>query len=130
MTTQKDASDCFPILSLIYSHLNFGNQDYHKDHLHPASYFYNSKRADYQTDEDFKFYTDPTNWNSILNLQLLNGTLNQSKLDTPLKDWVTNNNIDKVNQLIPNISLDIADFKTFLTERKTLLVGQLKKMVL
>ena len=105
------------------------NQDYHKDHLHPASSFYNSKRADYQTDEDFKFYTDPTNWNSILNLQLLNGTLNQSKLDTPLKDWVSNNNIDKVNQLIPNVSLDIADFKTFLTERRTLLVRQLKKMV-
>jgi hypothetical protein len=140
LTTQKDASDCFPILSLIYSHLNFGNQDYHKDHLHPASYFYNSKRADYQTDEDFKFYTDPVNWNSILNLQLLNGTLNQSKLDTPLKDWVISSNVDKINQLIPeigkdendidfNVSLDIADFKTFLTERKKLLVGQLKKMV-
>lgn len=129
LTTQKDASDCFPILSLIYSHLNFGNQDYHKDHLHPASYFYNSKRADYQTEEDFKFYTDPTNWNSILNLQLLNGTLNQSKLDSPLKDWVTKNNIDKVNQLIPDVSLDITDFKTFLTARKSLLVRQLKKMV-
>jgi len=129
LTTRKDAPDCFPILSLIYSHLNFGNQDYHKDHLHPASYFYNSKQANYQTEEDFKFYTDPTNWDSILNLQLLNGTLNQSKLDTPLKDWVTNNNIDKVNQLIPDVSLDIADFKAFLTERKTLLIGQLKKMV-
>ncbi|WP_367916548.1 DUF262 domain-containing protein [Leadbetterella sp. DM7] len=129
LTTRKDAPNCFPVLSLIYSHLNFGNQDYHKDHLHPASYFYNSKLANYQTEEDFKFYTDPTNWDSILNLQLLNGTLNQSKLDTPLKDWVTNNKIDKVNQLIPNVSLDIADFKAFLTERKTLLIGQLKKMV-
>lgn len=129
LTTQKDASECFPVLSLIYSHLNFGNQDYHKDHLHPASYFYNSKKAEYQTEEDFKFYTDPTNWNSILNLQLLNGTLNQSKLDTPLKDWVTKNNIDKVNQLIPDVSLDISDFKTFLTERKKLLIEQLKKMV-
>jgi len=129
LTTQKDASDCFPILSLIYSHLNFGNQDYHKDHLHPASYFYKSKRSSYSTDEDFKFYTDTANWNSILNLQLLNGTLNQSKLDTPLKDWVTFNNIDKVNQLIPNVSLDISDFKLFLTERKNLLINHLKKMV-
>lgn len=130
LTTQKEASDCFPILSLIYSHLNFGNQDYHKDHLHPASYFYNSKRTTYQTDEDFKFFTDPTNWNSILNLQLLNGTLNQSKLDTPLKDWVTNNTIDKVNQLIPDVSLDIVDFKFFLKERKKLLIAQLRRMVL
>lgn len=71
----------------------------------------------------------------------MNGTLNQSKLDTPLKDWVMNNNIDKVNQLIPdigkdendidfNVSLDIDNFKIFLTERKKLLVKQLKKMVI
>lgn len=130
LTTRKDASECFPILSLIYSHLNFGNQDYHKDHLHPASYFYNSKKIDYKTEDDFKFYTDPLNWDSILNLQLLNGALNQSKLDTPLFDWVTKNKIDTVNQLIPNVSLNIIDFKTFLEERKKLLVSQLKKMVL
>jgi uncharacterized protein with ParB-like and HNH nuclease domain len=130
LTTQKDAPDCFPILSLIYSHLNFGNQDYHKDHLHPASFFYNSKRADYKSDDDFKFFTDPTNWNGIANLQLLNGTLNQSKLDMPLKDWVAKNNIDKVNQLIPDVSLDIEDFRTFLDVRKTLLKGQLRKMII
>ena len=53
LITQKDAPDCFAILSLIYSHLNFGNQDYHKDHLHPASYFYGIKRAYFQTDDDF-----------------------------------------------------------------------------
>ena len=129
LTTQKEASDCFPILSLIYSHLNFGNQDYHKDHLHPASYFYNSKRTAYQTDDDFIFFTDPANWNSILNLQLLNGTLNQSKLDTPLKDWVMNNKIDKINQLIPDVGLDIVDFRFFLKERKKLLIGQLRRMV-
>lgn len=140
LTTQKDASDCFAILSLIYSHLNYGNQDYHKDHLHPASYFYNCKQEDFETEEDFRFYTDRANWNSILNLQLLNGTLNQSKLDTPLKEWVLNSSIDKVNQFIPdlakdedgvdfNVSLDIKEFRTFLKERKKLLVGQLKKMV-
>ena len=114
---------------MIYSHLNFGNQDYHKDHLHPASYFYNSKRTAYQTDDDFIFFTDPANWNSILNLQLLNGTLNQSKLDTPLKDWVMNNKIDKINQLIPDVGLDIVDFRFFLKERKKLLIGQLRRMV-
>jgi uncharacterized protein with ParB-like and HNH nuclease domain len=129
LTTQKDAPDCFAILSLIYSHLNFGNQDYHKDHLHPASYFRNIKREDFQTDEDFKFYSDPSCWNSIANLQLLNGILNQSKLATPLKDWVSANNIDKINQLIPDVSLDISDFKTFIIERKKLLTKQLKNML-
>jgi len=130
LSTQKDSPDCFAILSLIYSHLNYGNQDYHKDHLHPASYFRSIKRENYKTDEDFNFYSDPLNWNSIANLQLLNGTLNQSKLASPLKDWVNTNNIDKSNQLIPeNVSLDISDFKTFIIERKNLLKIQLKKMV-
>jgi uncharacterized protein with ParB-like and HNH nuclease domain len=129
LTTQKDASDCFAILSLMYSHLNFGNQDYHKDHLHPASYFSNHKPSDYKTTDDYAFYSDAINWNGIANLQLLNGTLNQSKLDSPLKEWVRKNNIDIVNQLIPNVSLDIVDFRTFLTERKALLKKQLSKMV-
>jgi uncharacterized protein with ParB-like and HNH nuclease domain len=129
LTTQKDASECFSVLSLIYSHLNFGNQEYHKDHLHPESYFKNCKRSDFQTDEEYKFYIDPLNWNSILNLQLLNGTLNQSKLDTPLKIWVEKNKIDKGHQLIPDVNLDITDFKSFLAERKNMLVEHLKKMV-
>lgn len=131
LKTQKDVPDCFAILSLIYSHLNFGIQGYHKDHLHPESYFQGIRRADFQTDEDFNFYSDPSNWNGIANLQLLNGTLNQSKLASPLNDWITANNIDKVNQLIPeDVSLDISDFKTFIAKRKELLKTQLKNMVI
>lgn len=129
LTIQKDAPDCFAVLSLIYSHLNFGNQDFHKDHMHPSSYFINLRRKDFQDEEEYSFFTDPNNWNSILNLQLLNGTLNQSKLDTPLNEWVTDNNVDKVNQLIPNVSLDIKDFRAFIESRKTLLKNQLKKLV-
>lgn len=58
----------------------------------------------------YVFYSDPSNWNSIANLQLLNAIQNESKLASPLNDWVTNNNIDKSNQLIPDVSLDISDF--------------------
>ena len=129
LATQKDSPECFAILSLIYLHLNFGNQDYHKDHLHPASYFYNIKRQDFQTDEDFNFYSDASNWNSIANLQLLNGTLNISKQDKELKTWVVDQNIDKTNQLIPDCSLDIADFKEFIQARRTLLKTKIKTLV-
>jgi len=131
LTTQKDAPDCYAILSLLYSHLNFDIQAYHKDHLHPASYFHGIKRSDFQTDEDFNFYSDSKNWNGIANLQLLNGTLNQSKLASPLDSWVNANNIDKVTQLIPgDVSLNISDFKTFISKRKELLKTKLKNMVL
>jgi uncharacterized protein with ParB-like and HNH nuclease domain len=130
LTVQKDSPDCFLILSLIYSHLNFGNQEYHQDHLHPASYFKGIKRELFTTDEAFNFYYDPSNWNGIVNLQLLNGILNESKGASALKEWVEQNNIDKSNQLIPDVSLDISDFRTFITERKKLLIKQLKNLVI
>jgi hypothetical protein len=130
LTVQKDSPDCFLILSLIYSHLNFGNQDYHQDHLHPASYFKGIKRESFETDDDFYFYSDPLNWNSIANLQLLNSILNETKGASYLKEWVDLYNIDKSNQLIPDVSLDISDFRNFISERKKLLVKHLKNMVI
>jgi uncharacterized protein with ParB-like and HNH nuclease domain len=129
LTTQKDSADCFLILSLIYSHLNFDNQVYHKDHLHPENYFKKIKRQDFKTEEDFRFYKDPLNWNSIVNLQLLNGRLNQSKLATPLKEWVEANNIDRTNQLIPEGSLDIGDFRNFIINRRELLKNHIKEII-
>ena len=45
---------------------------YHKDHLHPASKFLKLTENDFGGNENkYKFYTNPENWNSILNLQLL-----------------------------------------------------------
>lgn len=125
LCTQKDSPDCYTILSLIYSHLNYGNQEYHKDHLHPASAFNNIDRANFDTDEEFQFYSNPLHWNCIGNLQLLNGVLNQSKLATPLEDWVDKNNIDLSQHLIPNVSLSYSNFREFITERKKLLKTRL-----
>ncbi len=130
LTRQKDDPDCFAILSLLYfdSGLKFGNQDYHKDHLHPAKNFYKIERADFESEES-KFYLDPSNWNGIANLQLLNGPLNQSKGAKSLQEWVTEEQIDKKDLLIPDVSLDIADFKNFIEKRKELLKSKLKELV-
>ncbi|MBQ5692655.1 MAG: DUF1524 domain-containing protein, partial [Alistipes sp.] len=128
LTTQKDDASCYAILALIYSHLNF-NQEFHKDHLHPISYFEKLEQGK-MSDEEFEFYKDPLNCNSILNLQLLNGSLNQSKLDTPLIDWVKDKNIDLENQLIPiSVSLEIKDFRAFIDERKKLLKNKILSIV-
>jgi uncharacterized protein with ParB-like and HNH nuclease domain len=128
LTIQKDEPNCYPVLSLLYSHLDFGAQEFHKDHLHPASYFMKLKRENFATEEDFNFYSDPNNWNSIANLQLLNSNLNQSKLDTPLVEWVKEKNPDFNNQLIPHVSLEISDFRIFIEERKTLLRNKFKEI--
>lgn len=131
LSIQKDAPMCYTVLALLYSHLNFdGPEKFHKDHLHPSSYFLGLKETDFANRKDYEFYTDPDNWNSIVNLQLLNSLLNESKLATPLDKWVEDNHINRENQLIPvDISLDVKDFRTFVKKRKELLSERLKKMV-
>ena len=131
LSIQKDAPMCYTVLALLYSHLNFdGQEKFHKDHLHPSSYFLGLKETDFANRKDYEFYTDPDNWNSIVNLQLLNSLLNESKLATPLDKWVEDNHINRENQLIPvGISLDVKDFRTFVKKRKELLSERLKKMV-
>ena len=82
------------------------------------------------SDEEYAFYKNPLNYNSILNLQLLNSSLNESKLDTPLIQWVKEKNIDLDTQLIPkNVSLDITNFKDFITERRKMLKQRLLSIV-
>lgn len=130
LTIQKDAPNCYPVLALLYSHLNFETQTFHKDHLHPASYFLKLKRTDFIDDASYAFYKDVNNWNSIVNLQLLNSSLNESKQDVPLCQWIKEKNIDLDNQLIPkDVSLDIADFKQFIDKRRQYLKTQLKTII-
>jgi hypothetical protein len=135
LSIQKDSANCYTVLSLLYSHLNFGYQEFHKDHLHHASYFRNLKNTDFCTEEEYQFYSNAENWNGIANLQLLNSNLNLSKLDTPLVDWIKDKNIDLDNQLIPqkdkngnNISFNIEDFRDFIETRRSLLIKKFKEI--
>lgn len=127
LLTQMESPMSYIILSLIYNHLDFDQQTFHKDHLHPKSYFEKLiNEHEGMSDDDYKFYTDPLNYNSILNLQLLDASLNEQKKDIPLDKWVADNNIDKDKQLIPNdVSLSITGFEKFIKERKSLLKKKL-----
>jgi uncharacterized protein with ParB-like and HNH nuclease domain len=127
LKTQKDDANCFPILSLLYPHIDFYNQDFHKDHLHPASIFYNEEFYDLVPELEWPFFEDNCNWNSILNLQLLNSYLNKAKLDKMLKEWIEENSIDLNTQIIPvDADLDIRNFRIFIERRRQLLVKRIK----
>lgn len=132
LRTQKNSSACYPILSLLYSHLSFENDRYHMDHLHPAISFSKERLIElFGSEENIpsEYYTNPEYWNSVVNLQLLNSGLNESKNDTPLSDWIKNNNINIETQLIPSgASYDFRDFVTFYDERMKLLEERLKKI--
>lgn len=131
LKTQKDAPNSYTILALLYSHLHYDTVTYHKDHLHPASKFLKLTEKDFGGNVmKYKFYTNPENWNSILNLQLLSGTTNESKNDEDLASWVESQNIDLASQIIPkDVSLDFDDFEVFLSKRKELLINTIKSII-
>ena len=134
--SQKDDNITFTILSILYPNLDYKNGCFHKDHIHPISWFkediLKSKNID---DNKLDIYLNKDNYNSILNLQMLDATENQSKQDKSLKSWVEeeskkqNITVEKFceNHLIPNI-LDFEDFDKFIYERKNMLINKLKNI--
>jgi len=123
---QKDDGFTFAALALLFPHLDYRNS-FHKDHMHPATGFRNCNLADL-AEADREFY-DPRNgywWNSIVNLQMLDGVDNESKNGRPLAVWVNSevakgNDIAALKQrcIIPrNVSLDFADFPAFARARE------------
>ena len=131
LEAQKDSNDAFYVLHLLYPNLDYFNQDFHQDHLHPATTFYDPNKFVASIPEnDREFAADVKNWNSVSNLQLLNGLLNESKKDTSLADWVAKNNIEKKSLFVhDSTSLEVKDFKDFIIERRAILKEHLKRII-
>lgn len=130
LRTQKDSPACFPILALLYAHLHYDSVNYHKDHLHPASRFEKLRPEDFTDETLYRFYSDRTNWNSILNLQLLQDSANESKNDEELAVWIERYHLDRDALLIPaDASLDFEQFPDFINKREKLLVKTIKEIV-
>ncbi len=122
LTTQKDDPYSFSILSILYPNCNFATTKFDKDHLHPADSY-----STYQNGGGTKNWSE---YNSIVNLQLLDSSSNRSKNATSLDEWVANSLASRPNlyaeTYIPtNVSLQLSDFDSFYDKRKTLLKNQL-----
>jgi uncharacterized protein with ParB-like and HNH nuclease domain len=123
--TQIDNQYAFSILSLLYPNLDYKNNNFHKDHLHPTSSY---KKLSVENKEKYGWYS----FNSIYNLQMLDANENMSKNDLSLMDWVgkeTNeNNIDQFLNLhiIPNTDLSLENFSEYFELRKVILIDRLK----
>lgn len=125
--TRYEDRYAFPILALLYPHLDYRNGDFHRDHVHPISGF--SKRNLTKagiTIEDINdsYFTDKDMYNGIVNLQMLDGNQNKAKRDKTLKQWVDASSIDLKKQLIPNV-LELQDFDRFVDERWKILYNKL-----
>lgn len=77
----------FSVLALLYPSLDFNNV-FHIDHIHPKSYFTNSKLRKSEIDPDLWIdYKERVD--RISNLQLLEARPNIEKSDRPFDQWVS-----------------------------------------
>lgn len=127
-TPKKSA---FPILNIIYCEKGLmSTVGYDMDHTHPAVLFSNLAGVAFSSQQDEQMAKDGVTYNSVRNLQLLQSGDNKSKNKMKLKDWLASSNdpgalMDK--HCIPNVSLEIADFKNYIDARSVLLKNQLDK---
>ena len=120
---QYGRSYAFSALAVLYPTLDFNNQ-FHIDHIHPKSFF-TRKNLEKHGIEDIEYYME--NYNCLANLQLLEGPINEEKSNIPFSKWLNSNfketekeNFMKKNY-IPDVDLDIINFKEFIIVRKELM---------
>lgn len=129
LKTQINTQYSFPLLALLYPNLDYKNNNFHQDHLHPAAQFpllSDANKAEY-------------GWivyNSICNLQMLDANENMSKNQKDLAEWIEleteSHDIKQFcdSHLIPqNVSYDLADFKPFIEARKIILKNKIKEIL-
>ena len=98
--------------------------------MHPKTMFENKQKLQSLclTPEQEVFFKE--NYNTVVNLQLLEENKNKSKGDTPLADWVTNNAIQASDMYIDSsVSLDILLFEKFIESRKENITKKLKQVL-
>ncbi|MGL4985920.1 MAG: DUF262 domain-containing protein [Treponemataceae bacterium] len=128
LTSQKDDRYSFSILAMLYPDLDYKNNNFHKDHIHPAVSYAELKQES-KDNYGWKVY------NSILNLQMLDSNENMSKNATSLKNWVEEQTKEKdrekflENHLIPNVNLELDNFEDFIEKRKIILIEKLKNVL-
>ncbi len=128
LCNQKDQRYTFPILAMLYPDLDYRNNNFHQDHLHPAASYEDLKQED---KEKYGWNV----YNSILNLQMLDANENESKNAKKLGDWVNektiNGNRSKFleTHIIPDVDLDLDNFSVFIEKRKVMLVEKLKSLI-
>ena len=122
LNIQYGETRCRAVLHLLFPELK-ATEIFHIDHLHPQKLFTkkNITKVEDFTDEQKVFYMNANHWNSISNLHLLNDSLNLSKSDQSLEDWIKNNNSGFTNKdllIDDSISLSFTCFEDFYKARR------------
>lgn len=123
------------LLLALLSPGNIPSKIYHQDHIFPQFLFKNElKELNLEVGQP-EFYEEKKN--TLANIQLLEGNINQSKSSKEFKVWLEETYPNEhqrkgflVQQNIPsNHSLEFKDFPSFIAERERLLIEKLKPLI-
>ncbi|NUP99681.1 MAG: DUF262 domain-containing protein [Armatimonadetes bacterium] len=133
VTRRWNWQDTFLVLGLLYPHLDYRNL-FHQDHIHPRSLCTPSHLRRLALPEgEISFIHEHRD--ELPNLQLLPSTPNLEKSNRPFQEWFDDLGPDDRRQfyreqhLIPNVSLALADFRTFFEARRQLIIERLSGML-
>jgi len=134
MLEYRKGPNTFMLLSLLYPNLKFNQIKFHQDHIHPYSFFTDAKlKSSGISEESWENYKEKKD--RLPNLQLLEGSENESKNKMPFKDWFENIGISerdkyKKDNFIPDgVEYVFAKFETFYSKRKEIISEELKKLL-
>jgi hypothetical protein len=124
----------FPVLALLYPDLDFRNR-FHQDHIHPRSQFTRVRLAKHGVPEgEIEYFLNGAD--RLPNLQLLEGTPNIEKSNTPFGTWLEDHcrsaqqlELYKQRHAIPDTDLAITNFRLFTESRRELLTRRLREVV-
>jgi len=124
----------YSVLAFIYPTLDF-RQKFHQDHIFPKKIFNRKELLKRGIKEDqVDFYLD--NFNSLGNIQLLEGTPNQEKSGKDFSDWIVEcypdmnlREIYKNRNYIPEVDLSLENFPIFIEQRQRLITAEFKKLL-
>ncbi len=130
MVNYKYSDQVFPILQILYPHLNYKTTTFHIDHIYPKSKF-NEKNK--KLNQDFYGLKD-----HLFNRQLLEGAENIAKKDKDPEVWLKEEykneqaieEYKKRNYIDPTLKLEWENIKEFRETREEAIIKTLKEVLL
>lgn len=128
--SQYGDSQVFPILQILYPHLNYKTTTFHIDHIYPKSKF---------NEKNKKLNKDFYKWgNYLFNLQLLEGAANSTKKDKDPESWLKEEykseqaikEYKKRNYIDFTLKLEWENIKEFREKREEAIIKTLKEVLL
>ncbi len=130
MVNYKYSDQVFPILQILYPHLNYKTTTFHIDHIYPKSKF-NEKNK--KLNQDFYGWKD-----YLFNRQLLEGAENSAKKDKDPEVWLKEEHKNeqaieeykKRNYIDLTLKLEWENIKEFREKREEVIIKTLKEVLL